>query len=83
MKRTNLMVDEEILDEAMRLTGERSWSAVVRRAVAELVQRAKARRILDLQGTGAWEGDLSAMRGDRVAEAGPGENGEAGRRGPR
>ena len=82
MRRTNLIVDEAKLDEAMRLTGERSWSAVVRLAVDELVQRAKARRILDLQGSGAWEGELSEMRGDRVAESGPGDDRQGGRRGP-
>ncbi len=69
MKRTNLILDEDVLAEAMRLTGERTWSAVVRRALEELIQRAKARRILELSGSGAWEGDLSAMRGDRVAES--------------
>ena len=66
MKRTNLMLNEEILEEAVRLGGERTYSRTVDRALADFVKRVKARRILGLAGSGAWTGDLSAMREDRV-----------------
>jgi hypothetical protein len=33
----------------------------------DFVRRVKARRILDLAGSGLWEGDLSSMREDRPA----------------
>jgi Arc/MetJ family transcription regulator len=65
MKRTNLVLDEELLEQAIRLSGERTYSGVVRRALLELVRRLKAGRILDLAGSGLWEGDLAAMRRDR------------------
>ena len=65
MKRTNLVLDESILDEAHRLGGERTLSRTVERALAEFVRRAKARKILDLVGTGAWQGDLPLMREDQ------------------
>jgi hypothetical protein len=65
MKRTNLVLDETILDEAHRLGGERTLSRTVERALSEFVRRAKARKILDLGGTGAWQGDLAVMREDR------------------
>ncbi len=68
MKRTTLMLDEDLLDEAIRLSGEKSYSAVVRRAVESLVRRIKARQILSLRGSGLWEGSLAEMRDD----AGPG-----------
>lgn len=68
MKRTNLVLDEALLEEAVRLSGERTYSAAVNRALADLVRRIKARRILDLAGSGLWEGDLAAMRGE-VASA--------------
>jgi len=64
MKRTTLMLDGDLLDEAIRLSGEKSYSAVVRRAVADLVRRIKARQILPLRGSGLWEGSLSEMRED-------------------
>jgi len=64
MKRTNLVLDEKLLEEATRLSGEKTWSAAVQTALAEYVRQKRARRILELRGSGAWEGDLSAMRGD-------------------
>ncbi len=66
MKRTNLVLDEHLLEEATRLSGERTYSRTVERALTELVSRAKARRILDLAGTGLWEGNLSTVREDRA-----------------
>ena len=65
MKRTNLVLDEAVLAEAQRLAGERTYSGTVMRALEDFVRRAKARRILELRGSGAWEGDLEEMRRDR------------------
>jgi Arc/MetJ family transcription regulator len=65
MKRTNLVLDAELLEEAVRLSGERTYSRVVGRALDDYVRRIKARRILELVGTGHWRGSLSEMRGDR------------------
>ena len=65
MKRTNLVLNEDLLEEATRLSGERTYSRTVERALEEFVRRAKARRILELAGSGLWEGDLAVVRGDR------------------
>jgi Arc/MetJ family transcription regulator len=65
MKRTNLVLREELLEEAVRLSGERTYSRTVERALEDFVRRIKARRILDLAGSGEWEGSLAEMRGDR------------------
>ena len=65
MKRTNLMLNEEVLEEATRLSGEKTYSAAVMRALEDFVRRAKARQILELRGSGLWEGDLGEMRGER------------------
>ena len=64
MKRTNLVLTEELLEETLRLSGERTYSRAVDRAMEEFVRRAKARQILSLRGSGLWHGDLSEMRGD-------------------
>ena len=64
MKRTNLVLDEELLEEAVRLSGQRTYSATVNLALAELVRRIKAGRLLELAGSGLWEGRLAEMRGD-------------------
>ena len=64
MKRTNLVLDELLLEETVRLSGERTYSRAVERALADFVRRIKARQVLELEGSGLWEGDLSEMRGD-------------------
>jgi hypothetical protein len=58
------MVDEALLEEAVRLGGERTYSKTVNRALEEFIRRIKARRILDLGGSGLWSGDLNEMRRD-------------------
>jgi Arc/MetJ family transcription regulator len=64
MKRTNLVLDEALLKEATRLTGEKTYSRTVGRALEDMVRRFKARQILALSGSGQWEGGLAVMRED-------------------
>ena len=64
MKRTSLMLDEHLLQEAQRLGGDRTYSATVNRALEDFVRRVRARRILELRGSGLWQGELSEMRQD-------------------
>jgi Arc/MetJ family transcription regulator len=71
MKRTNLVIREDLLEEAVKLSGERTYSRAVERALEDFVRRIKARRILELAGSGLWEGDLSAMRQDRPVRRQP------------
>jgi hypothetical protein len=65
MKRTNLVLEEGLLEEATRLGGERTYSRTVERALQDFVRRMKARRIFDLAGSGLWHGDLAVIREDR------------------
>jgi len=67
MVRKNLILDERLLEEAVRLSGERTYSGVVGRALDDYVKRIRARRILALGGGGLWEGSLTEMRRDRPA----------------
>ena len=64
MKRTNVVIDEDLLEEAVRVSGERTYSRTIERALQELVRRAKARAIDQLAGSGLWQGDIGEMRGD-------------------
>ena len=70
MKRTNVVLDENLLAEATRLSGEKTYSRAIERALKDFVRRAKARQILTLRGSGAWEGDLSEMRRDSQRRSG-------------
>ena len=64
MKRTNVVLDERLLEEATRLSGEKTYSRAIARALDDFVRRAKARRILELRGSGLWEGEVDQMRRD-------------------
>jgi Arc/MetJ family transcription regulator len=64
MKRTSLTLDEHLLEEALQLGGERTYSKTVERALQAFVRRIKAGKILELGHSGLWKGDLSRMRGD-------------------
>lgn len=68
MKRVHLTLDEELLKEARRLSGAKSYSRVVNRALAEFVRRQKAGRILELAGSGLWKENLPEMRSDHGRE---------------
>jgi Arc/MetJ family transcription regulator len=65
MKRTNLVLDEQLLEEALRISGERTYSAAVEQALRHFVRRAQAGRILELAGSGLWQGDLAQVREDQ------------------
>jgi len=65
MKRTNLVLDEDLLEEAVRMAGAKTYSRTVNLALRDFIQRAKARRIFELAGSGLWEGNLADMRRDR------------------
>ena len=64
MKRTTLMVNESLLEEALKLSGERTYSGTVERALEDFVRRIKSRRILELAHQGLWQGSLAEMRSD-------------------
>ena len=64
MKRTNVVLDEQLLEEAVRVSGEKTYARTIERALTEMVRRARARSIEALAGSGAWQGDLSVMRRD-------------------
>ena len=71
MKRTNLVLRADLLQEAQQLAGERTYSRTVERALEDFIRRAKARRILDLAGSGTWTGDLSVVREDAPTYGSP------------
>ena len=65
MKRTTLVLDEQLLREATKVLGARTYSAAVNTALQEVVRLHKVRDISRFFGSGIWEGDLPEMRRDR------------------
>ena len=69
MKRTNVVLDEALLAEAVRVSGERTYARTIERALEEMIKRAKANGIDQLAGAGLWTGDLAGMRRDHGSVA--------------
>ena len=64
--RTNIEIDDALLEQAMKATGEKTKKATVEKALRETVRRAELLQALgDLRGIG-WEGNLDEMRNDRT-----------------
>ena len=63
--RTNIDIDETLLEEARRLSGLKTKKAVVQEALRTLVRQRQRRKILDLAGKVEWVGNLDEMREGR------------------
>jgi len=66
MKRTNLVLDADLLEEATRALGVKTYSAAVNMALAEVLRIRKIQALPQFFGRGLWRGDLSEMREDRI-----------------
>lgn len=66
MLRTNIELDEKLVNEAMRLTRKKTKKELVNYALEELVSRFKRKKILELEGKVQWTGNLAEMRKSRV-----------------
>lgn len=60
--RTNIVIDDELVEEARKLTGIKTKKALVDLALRELVARKRRKGILSLEGKVEWEGDLEEWR---------------------
>ena len=67
MGRTNIEIDDELIERVMRRYGFRSKREAVERALRSLdVEPLSRDQILELEGMG-WDGDLDSMRADAPA----------------
>lgn len=63
--RTNIVIDDDLINEAMRLSKLTTKKAVVETGLKLLVQIKKQERLKSLRGKLEWDGDLDAMRLDQ------------------
>lgn len=61
MKRTNVVLDEDLVDRVKRIYRVRTTREAIDLALRRLVGDREPRRILELEGIG-WEGDLDEIR---------------------
>jgi Arc/MetJ family transcription regulator len=62
--RTNIVLDDDLVTEAMRRTGIKTKRAVVEEALRKLIRLKRQEEIRSLRGKLHWEGDLDQMRRD-------------------
>ena len=66
MLRTNIELDEKLVDEAMMLTKMKTKKELVNFAVEELVHKLRRKKILELESKVDWTGDLEQTRKTRI-----------------
>jgi Arc/MetJ family transcription regulator len=67
MKRTNIVLDEDLVRRGLKATGLKTSRALVHHALQELVRREKQTGLLELKGKVRWTGNLETMRRSRFA----------------
>jgi len=63
--RTNIVIDDKLMADALKLTGAQTKREVVELGLKTLLKTGQQAAIKRLRGKIAWEGDLEAMRCDR------------------
>ena len=63
--RTNIVIDDNLMAEAIKLSRLKTKKAVVERGLRLLIQIKKQERIKGLRGKLKWDGDLEKMRLDQ------------------
>ncbi|MBU4175182.1 MAG: type II toxin-antitoxin system VapB family antitoxin [Actinobacteria bacterium] len=63
MTRTTVILDDELLGAAKRITGEKKTSRVLNRALEDMVRRAKIKKLLALK-----DSDLIELSNEEIEE---------------
>ena len=65
---TNIEIDDDLMDEALRRSGAPSKRAAVEEGLRVLIQTRRQAGIRRLRGKERWEGDLDEMRSGRPSK---------------
>lgn len=68
--RTNLVLDDDLIDRAKKATGLTTKREVVHEALRTLVRLSEQAEVRSLRGKLRWEGDLDQLRESRFADPG-------------
>ena len=63
--RTNIEISDELIQEALRISGLKTKRAAVEAGLKALIRLGRQKRILDLAGKVHWEGNLDDSREGR------------------
>ena len=65
MAQTNVIIDDELIDPGLAITGLKTRRALIDHALREFVRHKAQKKILELKGEINWEGDLASWRRGR------------------
>jgi len=60
--RTNIVIDDKLMDTALKLTGLKTKKEVVEEGLKTLISVRKQTKLKSLRGKLRWEGDIEKMR---------------------
>ena len=63
--RTNIVIDDKLMSEALRATGLRTKREAVEFGLRTVLRLSKQAEVRKLRGKMEWQGDLDAMRRDK------------------
>ncbi|MFA7607950.1 MAG: type II toxin-antitoxin system VapB family antitoxin [Rhodocyclaceae bacterium] len=63
--RTNIVIDEQLMMDALKASGLKTKKEAVEQGLKLLVRRSRQQEIRKLRGRIKWEGDLEEMRGGK------------------
>jgi Arc/MetJ family transcription regulator len=67
--RTNVVLDEDLVERARRLTGIKTKREVIHEALRTLVRLREQAQLRELRGKLPWEGDLEGLRERRTGDS--------------
>lgn len=62
--RTNIVIDDDLMDDALKLTGAKTKREAVELGLKTLIRLKKQEQIRRFRGKLPWDGDLDEMRTD-------------------
>ena len=62
--RTNIVIDDDLMANALKMTGLRTKREAVELGLKTLVRLKQQERIRQFRGSLSWQGDLDEMRSD-------------------
>lgn len=60
--RTNIVIDDDLMEEALKVSRLKTKKAAVEEGLRLLVQRKKQEKVRNLMGKLQWRGDLEQLR---------------------
>ena len=63
--RTNVVIDDELMESAVKSSGLKTKKAVIEEGLKLLVQRSRQTKVRAFRGKLKWSGDLDELRKDK------------------